>query len=198
MNRRDMLRVLGGAVSIPVLYGVSPEQLFAFGRDVHTEAAKRYAQAQGLAVLNEHENQTVTTMAELIIPETDTPGATAAKVNEFIDVLLADWYDEEERTQFLNGLAGVDARSRELFEIDFVDASEAQQLELLSGLDAEVTALRQADESTRDHFFYRMKYLTLYGYYTSEVGVKQELDYAIIPGRYDPCAPLERQSPGGW
>ncbi len=198
MNRRDMLRVLGSAVSIPVLYGVSPEQLSAFGRDVHTEAAKRYAQAQGLAVLNEHENQTVTTMAELIIPETDTPGATAAKVNEFIDILLADWYDEEERTQFLNGLADVDARSRELFETDFVDASEAQQLELLSGLDAEVTALRQADESTRDHFFYRMKYLTLYGYYTSEVGVTQELEYAIIPGRYDACAPLERQSPGGW
>ena len=191
MDRREMLQWIGGAVGIHALAGASPERLMAIGRAAHERR-------QALLVLNPHQNHTVTTIAEHIIPETDTPGASAARVNEFIDLLLAEWSDDTERERFLRGLADVDTRSLNAFGDVFVQTTTDQQRALMSGLDAEVTALRAADGEADDHFFARMKWFTVYGYYTSEIGQTQELQSLIIPGRYDPCEPLHRDTPGEW
>ncbi len=194
MNRRDLLRLLGTA-AIPTLAGLTPEDLLALGRTLHARTAARGPSA--LRVLDDHQNATVVALAELIVPETDTPGARAARVNEFIDLLLAEWYTEDERARFLAGLAEVDTRSRAMFGTDFVTVTAAQQAAIVSGLDAEVTALRVANTDPGRLFFARMKYLTIYGYYTSEVGVTQELRYQMVPGRYDPCVATGIPSPGG-
>lgn len=153
-----------------------------------------------LRIFNAHQNETVATIAELIIPATDTPGARAALVNQFIDLIVAEWYTEEERSRFLNGLAGIDARSRSSFGPDFTNLTATQQVALLSGLDAEVAALREASAEPEKHFFQQMKWLTVYGYYTSDIGVNQELKYQMIPGRYDPCVETGIPSPRemGW
>jgi hypothetical protein len=37
-----------------------------------------------------------------------------------------------------------------------------------------------------------MKWLTLTGYYTSEVGATTEQHFRVVPGRYEPCYPLDR------
>jgi hypothetical protein len=193
-----MLNLIGGAMGMRALVGVSPERLLAIGRATHDQVATRSNPQQSMLVLDAHQNLTVTMLAEHIIPETDTPGATAARVNEFIDLLLDQWYDEDEHAQFLRGLADVDTRSVSLFGTVFVHATAPQRVALLSGLDAELTALREADAQTQAHFFGQMKWLTLYGYYTSEIGQTRELQAAIIPGRYDPCGPLNRDTPGEW
>ena len=65
-----------------------------------------------LRTLNPQQNGMVTTISEIIIPQTDTPGAKAARVNEFIDLILTEWYDDEEKSIFLTGLAEVDTRTR--------------------------------------------------------------------------------------
>lgn len=191
MNRRDLLRLVGSALVIPALAGLSPEQLLALGRRIHRRAGPR--------VLDQHQNAIVTTIAEHIIPATDTPGASAARVNEFIDLVLAEWYADDQRDRFLRGLADVEARSQGLFGKPFLDATPTQQVAVVSGLDAEVTALRDAGdrETAERHFFHQMKYLALWGYYTSEVGVEQELHYVMIPGRYDPCAATGLGNRGG-
>ena len=191
MDRREVLQWIGGAVGIHALAGVSPKRLMAIGRAVHEKQ-------QALLVLNAHQNHTVTTLAEHIIPETDTPGASATRVNEFIDLLLAEWCDDVERERFLRGLADVDTRSPNTFGDVFVHTTPDRQIALMSGLDAEVTALRDVNGEADDHFFARMKWFTLYGYYTSEIGQTQELQSSIIPGRYDPCGPLHRDTPGEW
>ena len=74
-------------------------------------------------------------MIDLIIPATDTPGAKGARVNEFIDVILTEWATDSERQAFLDGLAGVDKQSNELFGKNFTDASPAQQTALLRAMD---------------------------------------------------------------
>ncbi|HEV8263401.1 MAG TPA: gluconate 2-dehydrogenase subunit 3 family protein, partial [Gemmatimonadales bacterium] len=71
MNRREALLALGGAAVIA-------DPLFAAGRTLHA----RLANGGELKILDPHQNETVVTIAEMIIPATDTPGATAAKVNE--------------------------------------------------------------------------------------------------------------------
>ena len=76
-------------------------------------------------------------LVDLILPDTDTPGARAAGVPAFIDTLLADWMDDGERDRFLAGLADVDARADAAHGKRFVDLEPDQQVAILTALDAE-------------------------------------------------------------
>ncbi len=96
----------------------------------------------------------------------------------FIDKMLTDWHTPEERERFLAGLKELDSRG------NFVDRSEADQLALLNALDNAAFAA-----GTNDHWFARLKYLTVYGYCTSEVGMRA-LKLYPLPWRYDGCAPV--------
>ena len=197
MHRRDAIRAVSAGLALPTLGALAPDDLWAAARSIH-DRMRGTPLDQGFLILTEHQNAMVTALAELIIPETDTPGATAAQVNRFVDVMLAEWFDNDDREEFLRGLVALDGRSVNTFGAPFLALEEAQQIVLLRGLDAEVTALREAELPTDDHFFGRMKWLTLYGYYTSEVGATQELHQVIIPGSYEPCAPVRRGGSGVW
>ncbi len=197
MQRRDVIRILLGTVALPVL----SRDAFSLLRQVHQQLAA----APALKTLNPHEDATITTMAEWIIPQTDTPGAKATRVNEFIDLILTEWCDAEERSKFMDGLATVDTQSRDMFGKDFVDCPPAQQKQLLTTLDEELTEARQDEvngprrprlkfsRADRPFFFY-MKQLTLVGYFTSEEGAKQALHYEVIPSSHIQCAPLEEEA----
>ena len=198
MRRRDLFRILGAGAVLPAL---TPEA-FAFFQNA--QPGKAYA----LRTLNPHQNETVLAMIDQIIPATDTPGAKGARVNEFIDVILTDWATEEERKNFLNGLAGVDEQSVALFGKNFVEASSPQQIALLEAMeDASLTVhyhhvrrstaqAEERDPQLRGNFFRVFKGITLHGYYTSEIGFSQELKEQIIPGALHGCtpAPLEKTS----
>jgi hypothetical protein len=163
----------------------SPD-LLAFGRRVHALLGAQ----QGLRTLNPHQDATVATIAELIIPATNTPGARAARVNEFIDLILTEWLSDEERQRFLDGLADVDARSQAACGKNFVECSEREQVILLTALDAELTRLRESRKPVQHHFFHMMKRFTLHGYFTSEVGTPANQRHIFVD-MYQPCAPLE-------
>lgn len=191
MNRREALLALGGVA-------VLTEPLLAAGRALRTRLGSDGGAT--LKILNPHQNDTVVTIADLIIPATETPGASAAKVNEFTDLMLAEWVDAEERTRFLEGLADLDARSRKKFGKDLTACTPAQQTELLELIDLEVAAMRDAERqgvhrepTPAQRFFHMMKRVTLLGYYTSEVGATAELHNPIIPGRYDGCVLLDQR-----
>lgn len=180
MNRRDALLLLAGTAALP-------DRLFAIGRTVHQRV-----RAGTLRALSPHQNETVATIAELILPKTDTPGARDAGVPAFIDIMLADWADDEQRQMFTAGLANVDERSRSAFGKDFISSTPAQQAEILEDLDYELARLRDTKSDTSKNFFQAMKWLTLTGYYTSEIGATSELHYRVVPGRYEPCYPLDQ------
>jgi len=187
MNRRELCRVLGAAVASPPLSRLSARELWAVGQRAH-----RHSGAHVFGVLDPHQAETVALIAERIIPETETPGARAARVSEFIDLLLGEWAPDDDRKQFLEGLADVDARARAASATDFLGAPEAQRAAILSALDAEAQQGRQAKRDGPPHFFERMKFLTVFGYCTSEVGAKAELQYEVIPGSYAGCTELGR------
>jgi hypothetical protein len=174
VNRREALRRLavGGAAAAALPSWV--ETLSAFALDhAHTHgqraAAAKTATAWKPKLLTPHQNSTVITISELIIPQTDTPGAKAANVNQFIDGVLAD-AQPTERTKFLDGLTALDARSMSEFAKPFVGASPEQQTAMLTQL----SELQQKGEKGGE-FFEAIKSMTIIGYYTSEVGVRQEL-----------------------
>ena len=191
MNRRDVLRMLTAGAVLPAM---TPE-LFAFYRQAHPDAS------YSLRTLNPHQNDTVVAMIDQIIPATDTPGAKAARVNEFIDVILTEWATPEERTRFLEGLAGIDKESQQLFGKNFAEASPQQQLTQLRAIDDTTLAGRttrvrhgntipEPDAQLKGDFWEVFKRITVHGYYTSEIGFTQELKLQIIPGAQHGCAPV--------
>jgi hypothetical protein len=190
MDRRDVLKLLATVAVSSTL----PREMWAIGRELQ----EKVASGPGLRTLNAHQDATVTAIAEMIVPQTDTPGAKATRVNEFIDLILTDWYAPEETQRFLTGLRSVDARSRRLFGKDFVGCNASEQSKLLTDLDRDILAelkRRRAGTHNRDqeqkpqHFFYMMKQLTLIGYCTSEAGA-QAIGYEVIPTEHGGCLPV--------
>lgn len=223
MHRREVVRLLAGAVAIPVLSGYGADELFAWGRRLHRRAVTG---PHRLGLFNPHQRATLGAIAERIIPETDTPGARAAGVPDFIELIVTEHYKEDQRANFLQGLADVDARSRAQFGPTFVETAPPQQDEILTVLENEagpVLALKppekqpvepsqQPEEKPAEQprqprpdqtaerpapFWHQIKFLTLYGYYTSKIGVTQELRSVMIPGRYDPCIATGIPTPRG-
>jgi glucoside 3-dehydrogenase (cytochrome c) hitch-hiker subunit len=198
MTRRDWLATAAAALALPPV----SEDLFALGRRLRARAV-----GEPLRVLDPQQSELVATIADLIIPQTDTPGARAAGAHQFIDLALAEWMDDADRQRFLAGLADLDAQAGAAYGGGFLQCSPAQRTALLTALDENLAAERDAARAGTAwrgrpaapdrSFFQTMKRLTLVGYYTSEIGATQELHYQIIPGRYDPCYPLESAQRGG-
>ena len=123
LNRREAVRLLATGVALPL----APRGLLARLR----EARALVETPAGPRTLNARQEATVRMMAEMILPRTDTPGATDVGATEFIDLILTEWYDDAERRRFLSGLADAEARSQSLSGKDFVDCSPAQRAEIL-------------------------------------------------------------------
>ena len=190
MQRRDVLRLLTSTAVISSM----PIELLQSLQQARAEANP----AVGLRTLNAHQNVTIETMTDLIIPETSTPGAKGAKVSEFIDLLLTEWYDKPDSDRFLQGIADADATSHERFGKTFAQCSVAQQTQLMKRWDDEAMKYAQAVKAAHKantappsaNFFYTVKRLTLVGYYTTEIGFSKELGATIIPMKHAACAPL--------
>jgi hypothetical protein len=180
MNRREVLRLLGGAAVAPLLAPVSPERFWDPGRTIHSRLAGWTARS-----LDAHQQATVAHIAELILPETDTPGAVSVKVPEFIDLMLTEWSPPAERDRFLTGLADIDARSRQFYGGVFLDLRAPYQTAMLHALDGVTGAEGSAEDA-----FVTLKDLTIYGYFTSEVVMKDLTHHEVIPGRFDGCIPF--------
>ncbi len=173
IDRREALRraalMLGGALSASTMAGVL----------AGCEARRVPDVAWSPRAFTPEQLELVATIAEHILPETDTPGARAVGVHRFIDALLAETYPTDARREFLGGLAEIDARSRAGSGRPFLQASTGEQRSLLERLDHDAQP-----------FFRDLKELTLLGYYTSEIGATRELHHAPLPGRFEGCVPL--------
>lgn len=177
MHRRDALRRLvtgsvGTAVAPPWVERLIASAHSHATRRQHLGSAEQARKPWSPRALTVQQNAAVMAITDLIIPATDTPGAAAAKVNEFIDAIIDDAREAEKR-EFLGGLDWMDARCRELFGAGFVGCTPAQQLALLTIISSDRnTAL---EDRTGVAFFKAIKALTITGYYNSEVGLREEL-----------------------
>ena len=175
MDRREALRriVIGsaGAAVVPAwVAGLGEAALARAGAVTQSEAVAAAEWAP--RVFTPHQNATVVELTELIIPRTETAGARDARVNEFIDTVLDDAAPAE-REGFLDGLEWLDRRSRETFGADFIDAAPVQQTALLTAVGAPDNSVRAERDGVA--FFEAVKRLTVTGYYTSEIGMLEEL-----------------------
>ncbi len=185
MNRRTAVKSLGLLLGAAVSPGVA-----------RAISAGYRAPAPGVPyrVLTAEQGELLATLVEIIIPATDTPGARAARVDAYIDGLLADVFRADEREQFLAGLADVDVRARAQHGVIFVEATPEQRVTLMQamaeeGKNAPPRPRRRRARPEAGPFFPWLKELTVVGYYTSEIGATQELKYVHVAGKYDGDVP---------
>lgn len=205
-DRREALRLLGMATAAVSFVGWDPDELIA---GIHHHAGQggspgqlRRAGPYRFRTLNAAQRETMAELTEAIIPATETPGARAAKVDEFIDIILTEWSTPEEKAEFMAGLAAFDERCAKDFGQRFAKCKAQQRIEYLVQLDTELTLARAARRAWRDGngprpadhrklFFHQVRSLTVSGYYSSEPGYKKERKQALIPGIYKPCMPAD-------
>lgn len=189
--RRSLMGTVGAALSPPVSTTSRPS-----GAGIR-EFPPDFDYSQTLArpdwkpqFLSEHQNETLLVLSDLIIPETDTPGARAALVNRFLDHLLAAESRETQR-EFLNSLAFLDGESRQRYGHAFVHLAPDQQRDLLTFLAYPHGMVTWGDNRSDypgfDHFR-RLKGWISRAYYNSEIGMKElGWDESAVHGPFEGC-----------
>jgi hypothetical protein len=168
VSRRSALKAfgtgLGAAAALPWL---SDEGLLAFATIQETNAPPRPK------VLSAAQYHTLETLAEAIIPaDTRSAGAKDARVADYIDL----WLSEADRPivlLWLGGLALVDAEASSRFKLPFARLNANQ-------IDAILTTMSRNEkepETPLEEFFVMAKQATVNGYYTSKIGIDNELRY---------------------
>ena len=188
---KDLAAGVGGAVTLPILNNVAQAQTHQHHLAV---AALTEEKAVSTAPLffNKHQYATVTELASLIIPTDETPGATEAKVNEYIDMIVGE-SDADLKRIYVDGLAWLDKTSRERFNKDFVEATANQQTEILT----EISQIKDPtpENQLQAKFFKSIKNMTIDGFYTSKIGI-EELGYIgnAVLDEFPGCTHPEHQS----
>jgi hypothetical protein len=202
MNRRDLLKqitLLTGAVVV--------------GGDFFLSGCKRAVTAEvgftpaNISLLDE--------IGETIIPATATPGSKAAKIGEFMKVIVTDCYTERQQAVFAQGLDSLEETCNKMYDKNFMECDEVQRKDLLLSLEKEAKVFNKKRdeedkpkkeahkqkneqlpwkdqtefEGTPSHYYTMMKQLTLWGFFTSETGMTETLRHVPVPGSYDGAVP---------
>ena len=124
-------------------------------------------------------------VSELIIPTTDTGGALAAGVPDFVKMMLSDWFSAAERENFVAGLHEFSAGASKKHGKQFGELTARQKDHYFGELLVKAEGGASASPTP---FVVLMKRLTVFGYYTSELGATTELQQRMAAGQFEPAA----------
>jgi hypothetical protein len=155
LNRRDLIKFFGAAAFAT-----------AFQLPAAQPGAPLYFTPDEFATLDK--------LTDLIIPADEhSGGAHQAEVAAFIDRTAAEAFLAEEKDSWRKGLAAVNALSQSMFQRPFLQASTDQQVELLK----KISANEKNPQTTEEKFFGQLKNTTAFAYYTTSLGIHQEMNY---------------------
>jgi hypothetical protein len=198
MQRRELLKMIAVLTGGAFVGG----NVFLSGCKTTVKKGEGLLSADMIALLDE--------VGDTIIPVTGTPGAKAAKVGEFMNVYVSDCYRADQQKAFTDGILALDKACEKQFSKKFMNLTAAERTTMLTALEAEAKAFNQQikdkEQPARDiakkemkeftgaplHYYTMMKQLTLYGYFTSETGMKQALRFLPVPGKYDGAFPYKK------
>lgn len=184
MQRRELLRrvawMLGGAVSAPaalaILQGCSAK-----------DAAVSAAAFKPKLLTGPSHMDIVTGIADIIIPKTDTSGAIDAGVPAFIDLVLADVYPKDAQERFVTGLGEFAAAAQATGKPFLEQEPEARVAFVKQSLEKALEG-----ERSPKPFILMARELTLLGFFTSKVGITENMEYVAVPTAYHGCVPLSQ------
>ncbi len=179
VSRRDALKgiAVGLGTSLPVLNtNVLAQQGASHEGHNHGQAAAKATEKKAPSkakFFKADQMALIATVSELIIPTDDhSPGAIAAEVPEFIDLMIGE-SPAETKKLWTDGLAAIDKMSQDKNKAAFNKATKDQQVAMLT----EISRNEMKPQTLEERFFKTIKNMTIDGYYTSEIGIKKELQY---------------------
>jgi hypothetical protein len=198
MDRRELLKQIAILTGGVVIGG----EVFLSGCKTGAKADAGFT-ATNISLLDE--------IGETIVPATATPGAKAAKIGEFMKVMVTDCYTQKQQDAFTKGLSGIDDACKKVAGKSFMESTAQQRHDFLVALEKEAKEYnikrdetdkpnREANEKANaalawkdqkefegepSHYYTMMKQLTLLGFFTSKTGMTETLRHVAIPGRYD-------------
>lgn len=154
---------------------------------------------------SERQRELMRTVSQIVIPKTETPGAGDVGAGDFVLLGLAHGLEKSRaplpedapealtrharKDGSLDQAAWLEAELNTRAKGDFLKAAPDNQLAMLTALDAEAYA-----QGVREHPWRTVKALILNGFYTSELGGSQELQFNLVPGNYEPDVPVTPQT----
>jgi hypothetical protein len=162
VTRRGVMKLAAGAAAAaPTLKGV-------------LQAAPQQAAEKSPLFFTREEFALVDELTEIIIPADEhSPGARAAKCTAYIDYRLSEAFEAEPRQLWREGLKAVEALSREMSGRPFLRSSPGERVAVV----ARMAANEKNPQKPEEKFFAELKGRTAHAYYTSQIGLRQELEY---------------------
>lgn len=170
MNRREALAKLGVIVGGTVV----GSQVIFMGCKPGNQDLKGTFSPENLELLNE--------FGETMIPATNTAGAKAANVGEFMKTIVSDFYTDEEQKIFTKGVKALKQFAEQKYGVDFRNLAKRERQNMLQQLEKET-----AGAGNNIHYYLMMKQLTIWGFLTSDVAAKEVFNHAPVPGHFDGC-----------
>jgi glucoside 3-dehydrogenase (cytochrome c) hitch-hiker subunit len=182
VSRRDALKgiAVGLGTSLPVLNtNVLAQQGASHDGHAHGQAAAKTAEKKlpyKAKFFNADQMALIATISELIIPtDENSPGAIAAEVPQFIDLMISE-SPAEAKKLWTDGLAAINKMSQEKHQVAFNQTAKEQQVAILTEI-SKNEMKPPAQQTLEERFFKTIKNMTIDGYYTSKIGIHQELKY---------------------
>ena len=184
MNRRDAIARVGLLVGGTVV-----------GANVFLSGCARKSEVAASGLTFTPDNISfLDEVGETILPTTTaSPGAKEAKIGEFMKAIVSDCYEEKDQKVFFEVFNKLDQAAEKKFNKTFLDLASGDRQSLLIAIDQEANDYQKSKKSEEpEHYFTLTKQLTLWGYFTSEVGSTKALRYLPVPGRYEGCAAYKK------
>ena len=164
VSRRTALKAFGTVAALPWL---SDEGLLAFARIQETNAPPQPK------VFSPPQFAALELLVDTIIPTDErSPGAKQARVADYIDLLVSEG-DRQLSLEWIGGLAALDAEAVTRFRAPFVKLGAGQVDAILQT----ISRNEKSPQTPLEMFFVMAKQATIRGYYTSKIGIHDELHY---------------------
>ena len=147
----------------------------AFSYDTQADSALKKGK-----LFSQFEMKILHDICAVVLPKTDTPSAAELDVHGFLDHQLFTCYDTKKQQQAVSLVNSINEQSKANFSKVFTEISAAQQTELLVALESQSLGFTENDQAQ----FRAFKSLLVFGYFTTEVGATQALNYQAIPGGF--------------
>ena len=189
INRREAIKkatyFMGGTLSAPAILGVlngcTPDPKPGWKP----------------VLFDDEQALTIQELAETIIPATDTLGAKDLGVPRFIEEMVVVVFEEDDKASFIEGLNSFMQEVVNEHGKSFRKLDNEQRLTIAQTRnDYIIDPVNQEKWGDNPPFFWRMKELTMLGFFTTEYGSTRILQYELIPASWEACIPLAEAGEG--
>jgi hypothetical protein len=149
---------------------------------------RKLSETEKPLVFNDQQNALVKAIADTIIPKTDSPSASDVGVPQFLDLLLQDVFDQQVTEKFLTGLEQFDEDCKADTGKLYTQLDQSHRNDYLEQIDREVMG-KEYDDLVP--FYFTFKQLCVSTYYSTEQGIKQNMNYQPVPGQFQSDIALE-------